>query len=92
LRDLWASPKAKDKLRRRNRNLELLPSYPENTDALDQYLQANDDADDELDEESELDVEIGASAVRRDLKRKREVFEEIVVQDVPPGFEGETSR
>ena len=59
---------------------------------LDQYLQANDDADDELDEESELDVEIGASAVRRDLKRKREVFEEIVVQDVPPGFEGETSR
>jgi hypothetical protein len=38
LRDLWASPKAKDKLRRRNRNLELMPSYAENTDILDQYL------------------------------------------------------
>src|SRR5216117_4362481 len=48
LRDLWASPKAKDKLRRRNRNLELMPSYVENTDALDQYLQDIDDDDDDL--------------------------------------------
>ena len=48
LRDLWASPKAKDKFRRRNRNLELMPSYAENTDALDQYLQDIDDDDDDL--------------------------------------------
>ena len=38
LRDLWASPRAKDKLRKRNRNIELVPSYGKNTDVLDQYL------------------------------------------------------
>ena len=27
LRDLWASPRAKDKLCKRNRNIELVPSY-----------------------------------------------------------------
>src|ERR1700689_3936922 len=41
--DLWASPKVKDKLRKRNRNLELMPSYAENSDVLDQYLQDNED-------------------------------------------------
>jgi hypothetical protein len=39
LQDLWASPKAKDKLRKRNRNLELMPLYARNTDMLDRYLQ-----------------------------------------------------
>ena len=43
LRDLWASPKAKDKLKRRNRNLELIPSYAQNTDILNQYLQNNNE-------------------------------------------------
>ena len=50
LRDLWASPKAKDELRKRNRNVELVPSYSENTDVLDQYLQNHEDDDDDLDE------------------------------------------
>jgi hypothetical protein len=50
LRELWASPKAKDQLRKRNRHVELIPSYPENTDALDQYLQdeQNEDPTDEV--------------------------------------------
>ena len=34
LQDLWVSPKAKDKLRKRNRNIELISSYSENTDIL----------------------------------------------------------
>ena len=58
LRDLWASPKAKDKFRKRNRNVELVPSYSENTDVLDQYLQNHEDDDDDLDE-IEVDLEVG---------------------------------
>src|SRR5947207_3193269 len=45
LRDLWASPKGKQALRRRNKRLEVYPSYPENTDLLDGYLQGDDDDD-----------------------------------------------
>src|SRR5208282_152871 len=39
LKELWASPKGKDVLRKRNRQMEVLPSYPENTDILDEHLQ-----------------------------------------------------
>lgn len=42
LRDLWSSPKTKNELRRRNVQ-ELVPSYPENTDILDRYLQDDED-------------------------------------------------
>jgi hypothetical protein len=38
LRRLWASPSAKDALRRQNATLELIPSDPENTKALENYL------------------------------------------------------
>jgi hypothetical protein len=38
LRKLWASPAAKDTLRQQNSRLELIPSEPENTDALECYL------------------------------------------------------
>ena len=38
LRKLWASPATKDALRRRNIQTELVPSDPENTDALERYL------------------------------------------------------
>jgi hypothetical protein len=79
LRDLWASPKTKDKLRKRNRNVELVPSYAENTDALDQHLQDNDD---DLDEIEEIDWEIGDPETGRNLKRNREIFEEITVERV----------
>ena len=72
LRDLWVSPKAKDKLRRKNCNLELIPSYTQNTDILDQYLQ-----DDEEIELEELDLEVEGP------KRKRQIFEEIVVERMP---------
>jgi hypothetical protein len=77
LRDLWASPKAKDKLRKRNRNVELIPSYPENTNALDQYLQDNDD--DDLPEPSDV---IELPDIGQSLKRKQ-VFDEIVVERPP---------
>jgi hypothetical protein len=82
LRDLWASPRAKDKLRKRNRNVELVPSYAENTDALDQYLQENeDDDDDDLDEIEEIDFE---QPQRKDLKRKREIHDTIAVREGTP--------
>ena len=90
LRDLWASPKAKDKLRRRNRNLELMPSYAENTDALDQYLQDIDDDDDDLPTvpADALQFHDTALPTRRDtgnLKRKQspQILDEIVVQRPP---------
>ena len=57
-----------------------MPSYAENTDALDQYLQNSED--DDLDEVLEIDLGI---APKRNAKRKREIFEEIVVQRGPPG-------
>jgi hypothetical protein len=85
LRDLWASPKAKDKLRKRNRNLELLPSYAKNTDILDQYLQANEGDDDGLEGTLEMDLQMGDVTLKKNLKRKHEIFEEIVVQRPPPG-------
>ncbi len=54
LQDLWESPKVKDKLRQRNRNLELMPLYAKHTDILDQYLQ-NNERDDDLDEILDLE-------------------------------------
>ena len=38
LRKLWAAPATKDVLRWRNIQTELVPSDPENTDALERYL------------------------------------------------------
>ena len=85
LRDLWSSPKAKDRLRRRNRNLELIPSYSENTDILDQYLQDEDDNNDLIEPTEEVLEAGGLRVVRKDLKRKRPLFEEIDVRsDTPP--------
>ena len=83
LRDLWASPKVKDKFRKRNRNVELVPSYSENTDVLEQYLQDNEDDDDDLDE-IEVDLEIGGSEQRKNLKRKREIHDTIAVREGTP--------
>src|SRR5271170_1293855 len=39
LKELWASRKGKDILRKRNKQVEMLSSYPENTKILDQYFQ-----------------------------------------------------
>ena len=73
LKELWASPKGKDILRRRNQQVEILPSYPENTEILDKYL---------LDDEDEDDVILVPEIVKKNLKRKRghEVFDEIIVE------------
>ena len=38
LRELWASPRTKDALRRLNTRTELVPSDPENTNALERHL------------------------------------------------------
>lgn len=74
LKELWASPKGKDSLRRRNKHVEIMPSYPENTEILDQYLQNDDDED---------DVVMVPEIIKKDLKRKRgpEIFDEIVVEN-----------
>jgi hypothetical protein len=80
LKELWASPRGKDILRRRNKQgVEVLPSYPENTEILDQYLQADDDESDETVELPEI--------VKKNLKRKREpeMFDEIIVEREPRG-------
>jgi hypothetical protein len=42
LKELWALPSTKDKLRQANIK-ELVPSYPANTEILDQYLQEDED-------------------------------------------------
>ena len=43
LRRLWTSSSAKDALRRQNARLELIPSDPENTKALEDYLMSLDE-------------------------------------------------
>ena|SRR5437762_11151352 len=48
LKELWASPRGKDVLRKRNKRMEILPSYPENTDILDEHLQNDHDDDESL--------------------------------------------
>jgi len=75
---------------RRNHNLELMPSYVENTDALDQYLQDIDDDDDDLPTvpADALQFHDTALPTRRDtgnLKRKQspQILDEIVVQRPP---------
>ena len=75
LKELWASPRGKDILRKRNKQVEILPSYPENTEILDQYLQNNDDED--------QDSVVVPEIVKKNLKRKREpeIFDEIIVED-----------
>src|SRR4030095_17012742 len=87
LRDLWAPPKGKDRLRKRNRNVELIPSYPENTDSLDRYLQDNDDDDEDLVDISELNLE----ELGQNPKRKRQIFNEITVEQEPPAKRLQTS-
>ena len=84
LRELWASPRAKDKLRKRNRNVELVPSYVENTDVLDRHLQDDGDEEDEIEEIEEMDLEIGNEETRENLKRKREMYESIEVREGTP--------
>ena len=75
LKELWASPKGKDVLRKRNKRMEALPSYPENIDILNEHL-LNDDDD-------ENDAITVPEIVKKNLKRKRgqeEMFDEIVVE------------
>jgi len=81
---LWESPKVKDKLQQRNRNVELIPSYAENTDILDQYLQDNEEDSDSLDDTSEMHLEMSDVTRNNNLKRKREILDEIIVQRQPP--------
>jgi hypothetical protein len=88
LRDLWASPRVKDQLRKRNRNLELVPSYSENTDALDQYLRDIDD--DDIPNVSDTVLEFQGhtpptTPIERNLKQKRqlEILDEIIVEPPP---------
>ena len=74
LKELWASPKGKDILRKRNKRMQVLPSYPENTDILDEHL-LNDDDENETIAVPEI--------VKKSLKRKRgeqEIFDEIIVE------------
>jgi hypothetical protein len=49
----------KDKIRKRNRNLELMSSCATNTDILNQYLQYNDEDDHDPEEMLEMDLEMG---------------------------------
>ena len=74
----------KDKLQQRNRNVELIPSYAENTDILDQYLQDNEEDSDSLDDTSEMHLEMSDVTRNNNLKRKREILDEIIVQRQPP--------
>ena len=68
-------PRGEDILHRRNKRVdEVLPSYPENTEILDQYLQ----------DESDDTVEV-PEIIRKSLKRKHEpeIFDEIIVEEEP---------
>src|SRR5436305_12612226 len=89
LRDIWASPEAKDKLRRRNRDVELIPSYAENTDILNQHLHV-DDEDEDFDEVSEL--EIDAPIGEKRSRRINRVMEEIMVREDTPPWEKPRKR
>jgi hypothetical protein len=73
LKELWASLRGKDILRKRNKQVEVLLSYLENTEILDQYLQNDDDEDDTI---------VIPEIIKKNLKRKREpeIFEEIIVE------------
>jgi len=63
-----------------------MPSYARQTDTLDQYLQDNE-GDDDLDEI--LDLEFRDVIPNRNVQRKREIFDEIVVQrTLPSQFRG----
>ena len=71
LKALWASPRGKDVLHKRNKQVEVLSSYSENTDLLDEYLLVDED-----------DIAV-LEIVKKNLKRKRgeqEVYEEIIVE------------
>src|SRR5271154_4726891 len=63
LKELWASRKGKDILRKRNKQVEMLSSYPENTKILDQYFQNYHDEDDTV---------VVPEIVNKILKGKRE--------------------
>ena len=73
MKELWASPRGKDILRKRNKQVEILPSYPENTEILDQYLQNEWDEDEAV---------VVPEIIKKTLKRKREpeIFDEIIVE------------
>ena len=60
--------------------MELVPSYPENTEILDQHLQDEDDEND-LNDVPMLDLGTNDnSEPRKNRKRKPEVLEEIRVE------------
>ena len=63
LKELWASSRRKDILCKRNKQVEILLLYPENTEILDQYLQNEDDEDDTV---------LAPEIVKKSLKSKCE--------------------
>ena len=74
------------RLKTNSGRVELIPSYSENIDILDQHLQDdNDDDDNDLDEMPEIEPEVSDVAHTESRKRKREIFDEIGVRsDTPP--------
>ena len=76
LRDLWASPSGKDALRKRNVQTELIPSYPENTNALDRFLLEDEDVPPVVHETARdpaiIDEQDRPLRIKINLKRLRE--------------------
>jgi len=84
LRDLWASPSAKDALRKRNlRKEDILPSYPENTDILDAHLQDDEDIPPRSPPAEQQDNGPSTNPIVIQLKRSHEqqTFDEITVEE-----------
>ena len=65
LKALWASPNLKNVLRNWNKRMKVLPSYPENTDILDEDL-LNDD-----DEKETIVPEIVKKSLKRNVRNKK---------------------
>ena len=85
LKNLWASPSAKDALRRRNiRQEDLLPSYPENTDILDQLLQDDEDLPPSTSPSEPQNMQKSKTPLVISVKRPHEpqIFEEIDVRTI----------
>ena len=75
LKQLWASSKSKDILRKRNKWVKVFSSYSENIDILDEQLQ-NDDENDAIS---------NPKIVKKNFKGKRgqeEIFDKIFVQQL----------
>jgi hypothetical protein len=85
LKNLWASPSAKDALRKSNiRQEDVLPSYPENTDILDRLLQDDEDLPPPTSPSEPQDTQQSKTPLVINVKRPHEpqVFEEIDVRTI----------